>query len=57
MWTPGRAASPSRSVRDRPVYLLVLADGHSEASLVLALFVLRDMMGQDGKGTKTRQFP
>ena len=37
--------------------LLVLADGHSGASLVLALFFLRDMKGQDGKGTKTRQFP
>ena len=33
-----------------------VADGHSEASLVLALFFLRDMKGQDGKGTKTGQF-
>ena len=33
-----------------------VADGHSEASLVLALFSLRDMKGQDGKGTKTGQF-
>src|SRR5262249_50581874 len=37
--------------------LLVLADGHSDASLVLVLFFLRDMKGQDGKGRKTRQFP
>jgi len=37
--------------------LLGLAGGHSEASLVLVLFFLRDMKGQDGKGKKTRQFP
>jgi hypothetical protein len=46
--------SPDRG-QNRPP--LVLADGHSEASLVLALFFLRDMKGQDVEGTKTRQFP